>query len=69
MIGSGILLFVRTECNADDRVVRVSGNESHCKNKSLTIFVMGMDVFAVVIVLLMFLVLCIYHEYMDGILI
>jgi hypothetical protein len=54
MIGSGILLFVRTECNADDRVVRVSGNESHCKNKSLTIFVMGMDVFAVVIVLLMF---------------
>jgi hypothetical protein len=54
MIGSGILLFVRTQCNADDKVVRVSGNESHCKNKSLTIFVMGMDVFAVVIVLLIF---------------
>lgn len=51
MIRSGILLFVRTLCSAAQRVVRVSGNESHCKNKSLTIFVMGIDVFVGVVVL------------------
>lgn len=69
-IGSGILLLVRTLRNAAVRVLRVSGNESHCINRSLTILAMGIGLFSVVIILLIF---CLYkyanyNKYADGML-
>jgi hypothetical protein len=48
-------------------VARVSGNESHCKNKSLTILEMGIDVFAVVIELLIFVFLPIRLVFLSQI--